>query len=83
MQPDDEAVLALWAHKKQLEQGSGKYILIHMPDGTACKAYLPFYVSEDAGHEVVGLEFSTFGALALIIESHLDPNGDTAQALAF
>ena len=80
-QVEDESVAALLEHKNQLEQGLGKYILIHMPDGTACKAYLPFDISEDAGHKIVALELSTFGALALIIESHLDPNGDTAKTI--
>jgi hypothetical protein len=44
------------------------HISIAMPDGTTCRAYLPFQVySTDDGGEIVRMDYSAFVPLAVMV----------------
>ena len=54
-------------------RGKDSHISIAMPEGTTCRAYVPFQVySSDDGGEIVRLDFDVFvrlASLALICQS--------------
>jgi hypothetical protein len=51
--------------------GEGSHFSIAMPDGTTCRAYVPFQVySTDEGGEIVRLDFADFVRLGVIVASN-------------
>jgi hypothetical protein len=51
--------------------GEDSHISIAMPDGTTCRAFVPFQVySSDDGGEIVRFDFSVFTKLAAIVASN-------------
>jgi hypothetical protein len=51
--------------------GHGSHFSIAMPDGTTCRAYVPFQVySTDEGGEIVRLDFANFVKLGAIVASN-------------
>ena len=49
-------------------RGADSHISIAMPEGTTCRAYVPFQVySSDDGGEIVRLDFKNFIELATVI----------------
>ena len=51
--------------------GHDSHISIAMPDGTTCRAYVPFQVySTDEGGEIVRLDYAVFVRLGVIVASN-------------
>ena len=49
-------------------EGGDSHISIAMPEGTTCRAYIPFQVySSDDGGEIVRLDYKDFIELATIV----------------
>jgi hypothetical protein len=59
------------------------HISIAMPDGTTCRAFIPFqvYASDDDGGEIIRIGFTSFGHIAMVVEAHLNPTGQAAEIL--
>jgi hypothetical protein len=52
--------------------GEGSHFSIAMPDGTTCRAYVPFQVySTDEGGEIVRLDYAVFVRLAAIVATNV------------
>jgi hypothetical protein len=52
-------------------KGEDSHISIAMPDGTTCRAYIPFQVySSDEGGEIVRLDFAVFVRLATVVAAN-------------
>jgi hypothetical protein len=53
-------------------KGEESHFSIAMPDGTTCRAYVPFevYASNDEGGEIVRLDFADFVRLGVIVASN-------------
>jgi hypothetical protein len=63
-------------------KGEDSHISIAMADGTTCRVYIPFQVyAGDDGGEIVRFGITSFTALAMSIEAHLNPTGQAAQIL--
>jgi hypothetical protein len=66
-----------------MTQASEPHISIAMPDGTTCRAYVPFevYAADADGGEIVRIGFNSFGHIAMVVEAHLNPTGKAAEIL--
>jgi hypothetical protein len=63
-------------------KGEDSHISIAMPDGTTCRVYIPFQVyAGDDGGEIVRFGITSFTALAMSVEAHLNPTGQAAAVL--
>ena len=52
-------------------RGRDSHISIAMPEGTTCRAYIPFQVySSDDGGEIVRLDFKDFVQLSIVVATN-------------
>ena len=52
-------------------RGGDSHISIAMPEGTTCRAYIPFQIySSDDGGEIVRLDFKDFVQLSIVVATN-------------